>query len=191
MVRVKSKWNQPGTPRTLLQMANAISATIWKLAANVVLNLENENFQTDTQAQRIDVIEELTCYLVHACDRLVYGRASDAERAEFITSLARDLSRLLEDSRVDVEGQGEYRTAFVELLNRRCADYAGYEFSVEEGAGFALRCRLGDRVAAAMGERDRRWIPDFIVAREAPEIEAALKRSLFGLVSFEAAEQPR
>jgi len=36
-----------------------------------------------------------------------------------------------------------------------------------------------------MGERDSRWIPDYIVGREAPEIEAALKRSLAGLVSFE------
>ena len=189
MVRVKSKWNQPGAPRTLLQMANAISATIWKLAANVVLNLENENFQTDTQAQRIDVIEELACYLLHACDRLVYGRTGDTERAEFVTALAQDLARLLEESRIDVQGEGEYRAAFIERLNRRCADYAGYGFDAEEGAGFALRCRLGDRIAAAMGERDRRWIPDFIVAREAPEIEAALKRSLFGLVSFDAAEQ--
>jgi hypothetical protein len=35
-----------------------------------------------------------------------------------------------------------------------------------------------------MGERDKRWIPDYMVGREAPEIETSLKRSLSGLVSF-------
>jgi hypothetical protein len=39
-----------------------------------------------------------------------------------------------------------------------------------------------------MGERDKRWIPDYIVGREAPEIETALKRSLSGLVIFDKPE---
>ena len=48
-----------------------------------------------------------------------------------------------------------------------------------------MRCRLGDFIQASMGERDRRWIPDYIVGREAPAIESSLKRSLTGLVKFE------
>jgi len=186
MVRLKRRWNQGSRPRTLAQMANAIGASAWKLAANVLLNLENENFETETQAQRADILEEVLCYLVHCCDRWSYGRASDAQRAEFIAALAQDLARLVEDSRVDVQGDGEYRGAFVERLNDRSGDYARFAYSAEEGASFALRCRFGDRVQAVMGERDRRWIPDTIVGREAPEIEAALRRSLEGLVSFDA-----
>ena len=166
-------------------MANAICATIWKLAAEVVLNLENENFETDTQAQRIDIMEEVICYLVHVSDRLVYPQANEKQRTEFISSLVRDLARMLEDSRIDVQGEGEYRAAFFDKLNRRSGDFARYSFNPEEGGSFAMRCRLGDRVQAAMGERDKRWIPDYIVGREAPEIETALQRSLAGLVSFE------
>ena len=64
MVRVKKSWNQGSAPRSLAQMANAIGATIWKLAANVLLNLENENFETTTQGQRVDILEEVVCYLV-------------------------------------------------------------------------------------------------------------------------------
>jgi len=41
-----------------------------------------------------------------------------------------------------------------------------------------------------MGERDNRWIPDYIVGREAPEIETALKRSLSGLVTFDQSKNP-
>ncbi len=47
-----------------------------------------------------------------------------------------------------------------------------------------MRCRLGDRVKVTMGERNNRWIPDYIIGREAPEIETALDRSLSGLVKF-------
>jgi hypothetical protein len=36
-----------------------------------------------------------------------------------------------------------------------------------------------------MGVRDERWIPDYIVGREAPAVEASLKRSLIGLVRIE------
>jgi hypothetical protein len=142
MVRVKKSWNQNERLRSPAQMANAIGATIWKLAANVVLNMENENFETATQGQ------------------------------------------MLEDSRIDVQGEGEYQADFVSKINQRSADYADYSFSEAEGGSFAMRCRLGDRVKETMGERDGRWIPDYIVGREAPEIEAALKRSLAGLVSF-------
>lgn len=185
MVRVKKRWNRDAAPRSIGQMANAICATIWKLAAEVVLNLENENFETDTQGQRIDIMEEVVCYMVHVCDRWIYTRADQDQRAEFISALVKDMARMLEDSRVDVQGEGEYQSEFLGKVNLRSGDYADYSYSEEEGGSFAMRCRLGDRVQAAMGERDSRWIPDFIVGREAPEFEAALKRSLSGLVSFD------
>jgi len=185
MVRVKKRWNQQSAPRTLAQMANAIGSTIWKLAAAVVLNLENENFETETQAQRIDIMEEVVAYLVHVCDRWVYNSADQEQRAEFISVLVKDMGRMLEDSRIDVQGEGAYQAEFFDKVNRRSGDYAGYSYSQDEGGSFALRCRFGDRVQAAMGKRDSRWIPDFIVAREAPEIETALRRSLAGLVTFD------
>lgn len=184
MVRVKKSWNQNERPRSPAQMANAIGATIWKLAANVVLNLENENFETATQGQRIDIMEEMVCYLVHYCDRWVYPKADQQQRIEFINCLVKDMARMLEDSRIDVQGEGEYRAAFIDKINQRSTDYAGYGFDESEGGSFAMRCRLGDHVKANMGERDQRWVPDYIIGREAPEIEAALRRSLSGLVIF-------
>lgn len=196
-MRVKKHWNQDAAPRSVEQMANAIGSTVWKLSANVLLNLENENFETETQAQRLDIIEEIACFQVHVCDRWAYSRTAEDQRAIFISALAADIARLLEDSRVDVQGDGEYRADFIARMNDRCADYARFSYSDADGASFALRCRLGDRVRAVMGARDQRWIPDYIIGREAPEIEAALRRSLDGLVSFaaeaggDAAHDPR
>lgn len=185
MVRIKKRWNQHGKPRSMAQMANAIAATVWKLAAGVLLNLENENFETATQGQRVDILEELVAYLVHYCDRWIFAKVDQQQRAEFISCLARDLARMLEDSRIDVQGEAEYQQTFLEKMNQRSGDYAVFSFSETEGASFAMRCRLGERVQLTMGDRDNRWIPDYIVGREAPEIEVALNRSLAGLVSFE------
>jgi len=182
-MRVKKNWNQSAA-RTFEQMANAIAATIWKLAANVLLQLENENFETTTQAHRIDVMEEIICFLVHYSDRWIYPKAKQQQRDLFITSLVKDLARMLEDSRFDVEAAGSYQAKFFDKINQRSTDYAGYGFSDEEGASFAMRCRLGDQVRNAMGERDSKWIPDYIVGREAPDIETSLRSSLTGLVIF-------
>ena len=185
-MRVKKRWNQNNRPRTIAQMANAIAATIWKAASQVVLNLENENFETTTQVQRVEVLEELLCFLIHVADRRVYPSASAEQRNSFVSSLAMDLARLAEDSRFDVEGPGEYRNAFVERLNRRSGEYAEFGYSETEGASFSMYRALGSNVANAMGERDRQWIPDYIIGREAPEIESALIRSMQGLVDFSA-----
>lgn len=187
MARLKKRWNQRERSRTPAQMANAVAAGIWKLAAEVVLNLENENFETETQAQRADLLEEIASYLVHFCDRWIYPRADEAQRREFITSLVGDLARLIEDSRVDVQGRAEYQPAFIQRLNERAAEYASFSFDDAEGCSFAMRCRLGDHVQAKLGERDRRWIPDYIVGREAPACESSLRATLVALVNFEAA----
>ena len=184
MVRVKKNWNQDSASRTLPQMANAIGATIWKLAANVLLNLENDNFETTTQGQRVDILEEVVCFLVHFCDRWLYPQADQEQRTEFISCLVKDMARMLEDSRIDVQGEAEYQVAFIDKLNQRSKDYASFSFSEEEGASFAMRCRFGAYLQETMGTRDNRWIPDTIVGREAPEIETALKKSLAGLVSL-------
>ena len=188
-IRVRKRWNRDSGSRSLAQMANGIAGMVWKLAANLVLNLENENFETTTQAQRLDVIEEVVCYLVHVCDRWAYPQASAEDRESFISSLVMDMARLLEDSRFDVVGAGEYRAAFLERLNQRSGEYARYSYDENEGASFAMRCRFGDCVQAAMGARDSRWIPDYIVGREAPEIEQTLRRSLAGLVVFTEPDQ--
>lgn len=183
-MRVKKGWNQAGA-KTSEQMANAIAASIWKLAANVLLNLENDNFETSSQVHRLDILEEPISYLVHYSDRWIHSRVKQSQRQNFITSLVRDLARMLEDSRYDVQGAAAYQADFIDKLNQRCADYASYSFTAAEGASFAMRCRFGEHMQTAMGERDAKWIPDYIVGREAPDIELSLARSLAGLVSFD------
>ncbi len=184
-MRTKKSWNQKTRERTLAQMANAICSTIWKMAQSVVLKLENDGFETSTHSQRMDVMEEVVCYLIHFSDRWIYEQASAEQRAEFVSSLAKDLGRLFQENREDIEGQGSYAKAFFEKLNARSNEYAAYAYDQAEGCSFQMRCQLGNHVQVVMGEKDSKWIPDYIVGRDAPEIENTVRRSLNGLVKLD------
>ncbi len=184
-MRVNKKWNQKSRPRTIEQMSNAVAAAIWKLGAQVLLNLENENFETTTQGQRLDVLEELVVFLAHMSDRRTNEQTSADNRGRFVSALVKDLARILEESRIDLQQTGDHISAFIEKSNLRTAEYSSYTFSIEEGASFAMRCVLGKHVSQSMGALDNKWIPDYIIGREAPEIEATLRQTLSGLVEFE------
>lgn len=184
-MRVNKRWNQKSQPRSIEQMSNVIAAAIWKLAAQVLLNLENENFETTTQGQRLDIMDEMVIFLVHMADRYVFEQTSADNRRQFVSFLVKDLARMLEESRNDVDQIDDHQTAFVEKTNRRSAEYSRYQFSSVEGASFAMRCLLGDHVMETMGTRDNKWIPDYIIGREAPEVEATLRQTLAGLVAFD------
>ncbi len=184
-MRVNKRWNQKARPHSIEAMSNVIAAAIWKLAAQVVLNLENENFETTTQGQRLDVMDELVIFLVHMADRHIFEQTSTDNRDRFVSILVKDLARMQEESRNDVDQIGDHRSAFVEKTNLRCAEYSGYQFSQDEGASFAMRCLLGEHVMEMMGARDNKWIPDYIIGREAPEVEATLRQTLAGLVVFD------
>jgi hypothetical protein len=183
-MRVIKRWNQKSQPRSIAQMANVIAAAIWKLAAQVVLNLENENFETTTQGQRLDIMDELVIFLVHMADRHVFSQTSVHNRGQFISVLVKDLARMLEESRDDVEQIGDHQSAFVGKINLRTAEYGECKYSPDEGASFAMRCLLGTHVMEMMGARDNKWIPDYIIGREAPQMEATLRQALTGLVEF-------
>ena len=65
-MRAAARWNKKDKVRTVEETAGALGVTGWRIAAQGVLGLENEGFQTDTQSQRLDVITEFAAFLVEA-----------------------------------------------------------------------------------------------------------------------------
>lgn len=180
-MRVKSRWNDKGKERTPEDIAGALAFIAWRIAGNAVLNLENEDYQTDTQAQRLDIMAELLAFLVHLVDRLAYGKIDEADRQRYIGALGLRLAETMQDNRVDAQGAGEYRAAFVDLLNRRMDDYAELPFA-DGGPGFGMRRYLGDRVAQAMGPRHNKWITQQVMDIEVPEALETLHKALRNLL---------
>ncbi len=188
-MRIRSRWKNKGRARTLEENAGALAFIEWRIAGKALLNLENEGFQTDTQMQRLDVLQELTAFLIHVTDRLVHGDLDEEQRRKFIVALALKIADTYHDNRVDVEGRGQdFRPGFIEVLNQRMADYA--EFSFDDGEpGYAFKRYLGERVTNTMGEKDRKWISDQVMEIEIPEMMKTLKKGLKDLFETGRAEQ--
>ncbi len=177
-MRVKAKWNKKSKVRSPEEIAGALAFTGWKIASELVLNLENEGFETQSQSQRLDVITEVMFFMVAIVDRLVYEKFEQDQRAEFITAFALNLAGMMDDNRRDVSGEGDYKTAFIERMNERANEYANCSFSRDEGPSFSMRRLFGEFVKRQMGQKDNKWIPDYVMDVEAPKVVATLKRAL-------------
>ena len=176
-MRIKTKWNQKDRERSLSETASAVAFILWRIGQQGILNLETEGFQTDSQAQRVDIMEEFLAFLLHIVDRMTADDLSMEERQIFITALAKHLADRVQENRTDIQGSGEYRQSLIELLNRRAADYAGFSFTDGE-PGYAFRRYFGENVRAVMGERDNKWITDQVMDIEVPEAMKPLRKAV-------------
>ena len=181
MARLKAKWNQKNRERTPEQIASVVGSNVWLLAADGCLNLENEGFETNTHSQRLDVITEFLAYSLHLVDRMTYGELEEDERMRFINALGVRLANLVQENREYACGQGEYRNDFVGLLNQRMDEYSECSYDSETGPGFSLKRIFGNHVMQVMGDKDKKWIPDYVIDAEAPKVLSGLKRVMTGM----------
>jgi len=189
-VRIRSRWNNKKREQTIEENAGAMAFIEWRIGSQTLLNLENEGFQTDTQMQRLDVLQELSAFLIHVTDRLVHGDMDEAQRQTFIVELAVKMADTYHDNRVDAEGRGQdFRPGFIEVLNQRLANYA--ECSFDDGLpGYEFKRYLGECVTHVMGDRDRKWVSDQVMDIEVPEMLKNLKKSLKNIFDSGKAEEP-
>lgn len=184
MARLRTRWNLKDRQRSMDQVASAVGVSLWRIASEALLNLENEGFETISHAQRLEVIAEFLAFLIHVSDRLVYGRLAEQQRREFITTLAKHLTGLMQDNRCHASGPGQYGEAFVDMLNARMEDYSQCPFSNTEGPGFSLKRILGEQVRDRMGAKDNKWIPDYVMDAEVPKAVESLRRVLEGMLNL-------
>lgn len=180
-VRIKTRWNNKDKARSIQEVASALGFNLWRIGQAALLNLENEGFQTDTQMQRLDVMQEFMAFLIHMSDRIAYDRMDDEERAEFITALARKIADYVQDNARDFVGDGDHRSPFIDRLNRRMDDYADFAV-VDQVPSFQLLRYFGDRVTDVLGERQRKWVSTQVIDIEAPNAMKTLKRAMGSLV---------
>jgi hypothetical protein len=83
--------------------------------------------------------------------------------------VVRHLAATMENNQQDLFGPGEYRKPFIDRLNARFADYAGFEYRGGEPDYACLRF-LGTQVADAMAEGDNKWVVEQVMEIEAPEM---------------------
>jgi len=178
-VRVKSKWNKKDKTHSVEEIGAALAFIAFRIAQNGVLSLENNDYQTDSQAQRLKIIAEFLCFTIHIIDRMTIERFSDEDRVRFMTELAVKSAKHMEDNMRDILGKGDYRQGFIDTLNQRMNDYADFAYDKEGGGpSFPMRRFFGDLVTEQMGEKNKRWVADQIIDIEVPGILQTLERSV-------------
>ena len=171
---VKTRWRRKG-PRTLAERAGVIGANVWKIALEIFKHMEKEGFRFGSDRLTTDVIAELIAFQVQLLDRAVYGKLEEAERAALIGEVVRHLAATMENNQLDLFGPGEYRKPFVDALNARFEEYAGFECPGGEPGYPSLRF-FATRVSDAMAEGDNKWVVEQMMDLEAPEMVRLVRK---------------
>jgi hypothetical protein len=178
-VRVKSKWHKKDKTHSVEELAGALAFIAIRIAQNGTLNLENNDFQTDTAEQRLAIMTEYLCFTVHVIDRMTIEKFDDNERQRFMTELSLKCAKHIEDNKRDLIGPGDYRQDFIDQLNQRMSDYADFKYNEEAGGpSFPMRRFFGDLVTEQMGEKNKKWVADQVIDIEVPEILESLHKAL-------------
>lgn len=178
-MRVKSKWHKKDKTHTVEELAGAVAFIAVRIAQNGTLNLENNDFQTDTADQRLEIMTEYLCFTIHIIDRMTIENFDDTERGRFMTELAGKCAKHIEDNKRDLVGPGDYRQAFIDTLNQRMSDYADFQYQEETGGpSFPMRRFFGDLVTECMGDKNKKWVADQVIDIEVPEILETLHKAL-------------
>jgi len=171
---VKTRWRKKGA-RTLAERAGVIGANVWKISLEIFKHMEKEEFRFGSDRLVTDVMAEFIAFLVQLADRAVYGRLSDADRATLIGETARHLAATMENNQLDLFGPGEYRKPFIDLLNARFEEYAGFDYPGGE-PGFPCLRFFAAKVSDVMAASSNKWVIEQIMDIEAPEMVRLIKK---------------
>lgn len=182
-IRIKTTWfKQVEGPKDLRQQAGVVASTIWKQADKTVTDLSKANFSIETPQRGFGLLAELSVFMLHLSDRIVYLRMNDADRQTLVQALAVRLAEILEENIHEVVNDHghPYQADFIDLVNRRCDDYASFDFPATQ-PDFSVLRYLGNRICEIMDERDRAWIIDQVMELSAPDMVGTVEKVIDGL----------
>lgn len=178
-IRIKTKWSKQEREVSVEDSVGVLAFNAWKIGMQTLLEIENENFQVDTQMQRIRIIEEIMAFLVHAIDRMVYDVIDEADRGALITLYAKKLADHVHENARDFEPNVDHRAPFIEKLNERMADYADTMWDDQRDVpGFNMGRVFANHVTEALGPRDQQWALDFVQQVLLPDVMQTYKRAV-------------
>lgn len=180
-LRIKSQWYNEDAERSLAEIAGALAFNCWKIAMDRAINLHGERFVYEGDRQRLAVIAEYLFFQIQMVDRMVHERLDGEQRRELITSLALRLAEHMDENSRDLLGPGDYRSGFIETLNRRAGDYSELGFG-SDGPSYPFMRQLGFDIQQLMGtSQENRWVIDQVMDLDGPEVYKQLKRVLRNL----------
>ncbi len=180
-MHLRNRFNKRAKPKSLEEIAAALSFISWKIASHAVLEIENQGFKTTSNAHRLQIATEFLIFLLQVSDRLSVIYLEAQERQSFITILALRVAEMVADNQRDLmKTEGNHQEIFIQQLNQRADDYAELSFN-DQTPGFDFLRYFGEQVAATLPEE--RWISEYVIDVRAPEAVHDLQRSFINLLN--------
>lgn len=184
-VRVHTRFHTPGekSPATL---ASVIALLSWKLAVEAIHRMRRADYDIEPGRSYYDFVSEFLTFLAVAADRVAYRELPADRREAFTSALVKRLSEMMGENRyilLDEANQhtpAELARRFIDLFNRRAADYAEFDYG-PNGPDFGFKRYFASCLREVLPEKDRLWVLDQAMEIEAPEALKALEKALSGL----------
>lgn len=191
-IRLKTRFHTQGR-RSPATLASVVAVLAWKLALESIKRMRRADYDIDPGRPYFDFVCEYVAFLAVAADRIVF-RTLDAEaRAEFTTALVKHLARFVEENNIMLLGEavpGESQRHFIDLYNRRAAEYAEFDYGAD-GPDFGFKRYFAACLREILPEKDKLWVIDQAMDIEAPESLKALEKTLAGLLHPDSAAPAR
>jgi len=191
-LRVKSTWFKAGRTHAPEEVAASLAFIAWRVAQNMLKSMRKAGFDIDPGPQYFDFLAEAVAFAIQVAWRLAYPRYDEAGRLAFMTALANRVGDELAENRARLLGEPDaaaIKAGFIDLLNRRTAEYADFGHG-PEGPDFAFLRYFATVVAELMPGKDRRWTWDQVIAIEGPEAASSVAKAVKGLFD-ETPRRPR
>ena len=144
-LRIKSRWHDEDSERSLEEIAGALAFISWRIAKDKAINLHGEDFVYETDEQRMAVIVEYLIFQLQIVDRIAHQLLglNEKERRQLVITLAKHLAGHLQDNSVDLFGPGDYVKPFIEKMNQRGTEYAEFSYGTD-GPSYPFMRHLRD-----------------------------------------------
>ena len=181
-MRIRDNWKS-SEPHSVEETASAIAYIIWQIGLTYTKNLHQEEFDFESDKQRVEVIQEYLIFLSHITDRISYDQISTQSRQPFMQELANQVARHYQRNVEEILGPGDYKNDFLALANSRFEGYARGRFDNDE-PGYSIRRYLGNVIQEIMGQSQiNKWVIQQIIDIDSLEAAEKLKKSVNKLLA--------
>jgi len=191
-VRIRSRFHADGQ-RSEATLASVVAVLAWKLAIESIKRMRAAKYDIDIGRPYFDFVCEFMIFMAMAADRIAYTKLDGDKRAQFTAALARRMAEIVEDNNEMLLGAaqpGECLRHFIDLFNRRSADYAEFDFG-PNGPDFGFKRYFAACLREGLPEKDQLWVVDQAMDIEVPDALKALDKTLAGLFGGAGAKPRR